>query len=104
MPLISQALICSLIAPPASQSLKLARKAGISAGNNSFPDSSKLKTPLPSHVSLCVSVFIPSRKGTHRTSIPLPTLRHLHAKQITELDLSDVVGNVFLFRVSAQIY
>lgn len=34
-------------------------------------------------------------------SVAKPTLRHLHSQQVAELDLRDVVGDVFLLRVSA---
>lgn len=39
----------------------------------------------------------PSGEAVQCSSVPEPTLRHLHAQQVAELDLRYVVGDVFLF-------
>lgn len=103
----------ALIAFTAWQSLKLVTKVGISATNHSNSSNCKPES-ISSTVPIIPSIAYLSVPGQtchlirhealiHCSSIPKPTLHHLHAQQIAELDLGDVVGDVFLLPVSKGV-
>lgn len=109
---ISKALL-ALLAPAAYRSLKSAIKAVISADFDSYIGECKDgENFFHQMISLILSPFrvtlaLPQNRESsydYDSSIPKPTLRHLHAHQIAELDLGYVVGDVLLFTISAGFH
>lgn len=73
---------------------------GISANINSYSRKCMNRKHLIQHMISLRPGSNLSREAFIAAQNPQSALRHLHAQQITELDLGYVVGDVFLFLVS----